>query len=154
MRSVARAFQKLEPVTLGLAVGIKGSMTDGHRVEDPERGVVLALEPEPGGTEVQLQVGLRGGRLLARSALRGNAGGAGELEDHLRLDLRAGYRWGDVEYPDADAFAAALLSHMRRRSVAVGQVEPVVSRGAQEDLADGPAHAERLPDRLVRARRS
>lgn len=125
IRAVARAFKKLESRIPGLVVGIKGSMTDAHRVEDPERGIVLAFRPEPGSAEVQLQVGPRGGRLVARSALRGTAGGVGELEDHLRLDLRRGFRWGGIQYPDAEAFTTALVAHMRRRQSAVGQVEPV-----------------------------
>jgi hypothetical protein len=100
-------------------------MTDAHRVEDPERGVVMAFRPEAGSAEVQLQVGPRGGRLVARSALKGAAGGFGRLEDHLRLDLRRGYRWGGTDYPDAETYTAALLAHMRRRLAAVGQVEPV-----------------------------
>jgi hypothetical protein len=150
IRAVARAFKKMEPQTPGLTVGIKGSMTDAHRVEDPERGVVLAFCPESGSAEVQLQVGPRGGRLLARSALKGAAGGVGELEDHLRLDLRRGFRWGGIEYADAEAFTAALLAHMRRRHAAVGQVEPVEVRidepapqsavakdGARKRLAEG-----------------
>lgn len=125
VRAVARAFKNLERANPGLTVGIKGSMTGAYRVEDPERGVVLAFCPEPGSAEVQLQVGPRGGRLVARSSLKGAAGGAGELEDHLRLDLRRGYRWGGIEYTDAETFAMALLAHMRRRHAAVGQVEPV-----------------------------
>lgn len=142
LRAVARAFKKLEPETPGLNVGIKGSMTDAYRVEDPERGVVLAFQPQPGDAEVQLQVGPRGGRLVARSALKGAAGGVGQLQDHLRLDLRRGYRWGGTEYPDADAFTAALLAHMRRRHEAVAQVEPVVVE----------AHATTPPASKARAR--
>jgi hypothetical protein len=146
---VARAFKKLERGIPGLAVGIKGSMTDAYRVEDPERGVVLAFRPDHGSAEVQLQVGPRGGRLVARSALKGAAGGAGELEDHLRLDLRRGYRWGGIEYTDAETFAKALLAHMRRRHAAVGQVEPVE---VETDHAAPSVHVsmEPGPQRLAR----
>lgn len=146
LRAVARAFKKLEPGTPGLTVGIKGSMTDAYRVEDPERGVVLAFQPQPGSAEVQLQVGPRGGRLVARSALKGAAGGVGQLQDHLRLDLRRGFRWGGMEYPDADAFTAALLAHMRRRQEAVAQVEPVV---VQDESAAAPVSKADARERLA-----
>lgn len=123
-------------------------MTDAHRVEDPERGILLALRPDTGSAEVQLQVGPRGGRLVARSALKGAAGGVGELEDHLRLDLRQGYRWGGMEYTDAATFAAALLAHMQRRHEAVGQVEPV------ELEPDRPAASTRMSEKHGRERRA
>ncbi len=124
-------------------------MTDAHRVEDPDRGILLAFRPGPGNAEAQLQVGPRGGRLVARSALTGEAGGVGELEDHLRLDLRRGYRWGGVEYDDAESFAAALLAHMRRRYAAVGQVEPVQVDADRTAPAPARSGRQRLAKQVV-----
>jgi hypothetical protein len=106
------AFRTLARDVPGLSVEVVGRVAEDTDLVHPTAGFQVRLkrvEPQLGAS---LYVSARYGEL---TTWRGPAvpGVAGALRERFRVNLDAGYGWGDSEFGTADALAQGLLGYMQ-----------------------------------------
>ncbi len=95
--------------------------------EPPPAGFAARLQPEPTSPGGELFLWLDGGRLSTWSG-----DGQHPLNGHddrlLQLDLRAGYGWETLVFPDAEQLARTLFRFMQREIDGAGRRERAEAR--------------------------
>jgi hypothetical protein len=79
--------------------------------EPPPLGYAVRVQPEPTSPGVELVFSLDGAKLCSWSS-DGRVNGSDSADRGLEIDLRDGFRWECLLFPDAQTMALALLQRL------------------------------------------